>query len=221
MPTSHAVLRNEPDTFYTIQDWLRRPPPRGTPVCPICDSDITTRGELNESRDPHFLHRGASQCPSINQTGPYAGLADVPYDPARRAEVQQYVVDHLYAVLTNCRTLAPGLSIDEFDNLLQAANAHDVWAFRDLRPEFVPYLLVLCQGRFEPNKYRTNPFFFALSRKRRVDALWIHASPATHILRIEIPSAQVTPIAILATPLIEPAWIAAKRDWLRGTFGLR
>jgi hypothetical protein len=166
------------------------------------------------------LHKGGSECPSIAGAGPYAGLADVPTDPAAKQRIQLLVIERCNELYQNCRQLAPGLSISEFEGLVNAAHALNVWSYRNLPPEFLPYVLVLCGGRFEKSAYRKTAFFFMLSLKQRVDALWIHATPAMYILRVAIPTGETRLIPITNERLLTPDWVSGIQANFRARFGL-
>lgn len=192
MSTARAVVAGFPDPLTTEEFITARRSGRVgnniEPVCPWCDSVLTVRADANPMRRSHFLHAPNTHCPTIDAgNAPYQDLARVPADPAQRDERILAVADRIEDIYRRCLRLAPGLSSQEFETVIGAASARNVWSYRDLTFGLIPIVLVLCHERFERRAgFRDEPFFFVLGGTHRsTEDLWIRPQlGTTRLLRV-------------------------------------
>jgi hypothetical protein len=178
--------------------------------------------QIAAGRHPHFLHRPDSRCATINPEGtPYDELADVPRDAEAAHALKSATVERIAELFHNCGRLAPGFDADEFRACLTRAQERDIWSYRGLDSGLLPYVLLLCHGRFEAHaRFRPHAFFFVLPLRQRVDALWIHADSARHLLRIEVPSGEIQSLPVRRERIFMAEWLEpVQAEWRRRLLG--
>lgn len=159
-------------TPYVIKDWLRFHP-NGIPMCVICQTQMSVRGETSE-RKTHFLHKGHSGCPTVKTAGAtYEYLKKLPKVPGASNAVKQFVHDNLYGVFVRMRQYVEALTWEEMEEACKQARKLGVWDLVDLPTDLVPYVLLTCMDQFPVTKFRKRAVFFFLEPSPTPGKFWM------------------------------------------------
>ncbi|MGF6759016.1 hypothetical protein P3T16_006444 [Paraburkholderia sp. GAS42] len=148
----HEALHPTLPNRITAQQYFTeygRPPASRTAVdnrpnarCPFCPQELNT---IAPAKGGHFAHFGGSHwCPSKEKTArPYLDLQPTEPDEASAIRLKQEFRDTWRLHYKELASLAPELAYGEFVELLRRANRLNLWAYRGLLNEHLPYVLPL------------------------------------------------------------------------------
>ncbi|MDD4854593.1 MAG: hypothetical protein PHQ22_09985 [Sulfuricurvum sp.] len=181
----YAVDSNT-NEIVEIGAWLLTRHRRGKPLCRVhnCGVTLTIVGEHNPDRATHFRHPPSTNCPSIlTNAVPYRQLQNVPIDHAQIATIKMVFLNNIHQIFNKCSSLIPNLSFQEFFEIIENAHNLNIWGYRDIDLEYIPYILCTCNPYFvQRTPYRNHPFHFVFSEIQRVDELWINAGNNAHVI---------------------------------------
>ncbi|RQG99131.1 hypothetical protein [Paraburkholderia dinghuensis] len=147
----------------------------------------------------HFAHLPKSDwCPSKEKTaGPYLILTPADPDDEAAEKLKADFRDAWRQHYARLQEIAPGFSHKEFIELLKRANRSNIWAYKDLQPQHLPYILPLLAdfspasgrrqksdtGALEPARRLWLRFMYS-SAVRRAEDLWIRPTGEVKFFRV-------------------------------------
>ncbi|TXC79125.1 hypothetical protein [Paraburkholderia azotifigens] len=211
--------------------------------CPFCPQRMSVVGA---AKGGHFAHLPKSLwCPSKEKTAePYLKLTPTEPDDEAAARLKADFRETWPLHYARLEEIAPGFSHREFIVLLSRANQLNIWAYKDLQLQHLPYILPLladfspATGRQLRNDANANvPVrrlwlrFMYSSEVRRAEDLWIHPSGKVEFFRVSYrPPARSAPrpkdilksveiertdAFLSATPRLLPGFVIAEIEkWL-------
>lgn len=170
-----ALLKGDATrTPRRIDEWLAGKV-SGDAVCPMCRNVLGKRATLTPGRSAHFAHEPGTACPTVNAAHkPYAIFAKVERTtPEEARRVKEYALAHVESIYERARAICPDLTWLEFLPLLVKATELNVWAFKDLDPLYLPYILLACEDEFPArSKKRPSPICFTLEPEAGTAQFW-------------------------------------------------
>jgi len=164
--------------------------------CPFCPQLMST---VAARQGGHFAHLPKSDwCPSKEKTAePYLNLRPAAPDEAAAKLLKAHFRESWRLHYARLAEIAPGLAHTEFIELLVRANRLNIWAYKELRPEHLPYVLTLLAD-FSPASGRRKTSedgvrvparrlwlrFMYSSNVRHADDLWIFPRGETKFFRV-------------------------------------
>ncbi len=160
-------------------DWKRRG--IRPPVCPACGEPLHLYGIHSVKAPAAFHHPDGSQCPLSRSPDPrYAHLVPSDWDLAAGHRLKERFCEkqNLKEGYAACHALCFGhLSATEFLELCRRADRKNVWSYKGITLEVLPYILVTLMD-FPVNETvnRSYPLRLVLQKQPRepIDALWLH-----------------------------------------------
>ncbi len=153
------------------------------PLCPSCGKRLFPWGVHSPNVVSNFHHHEGTLCPLSSTPDPrFAHLLPSGWDLERGRRLyarfcEQENLKQGYAV---CRALCgEHLLADEFVAFCRQACRLNIWAYRDIPLEFIPYILVtladLPRNLNHPGGKRRNAYRYVLSKvdEKEIDFLWI------------------------------------------------
>lgn len=158
-----------------IKDWLVTH--RGqTAGCPVCDQVVTVKAHNSPKVNTHFAHAPKSGCPLTTQAGKaferFTNTERV--SAAEAARVKKYALENIESVYQRAKEICPELLWNEFFSLLEKASQHNIWAFKDFDPRYLPYVLLCCEEVFQGKRGSNRPhsIFFVLEPEASRSEFW-------------------------------------------------
>lgn len=193
--TLHALLPDQlskkktvvtPEEFVAIAgpNWREK---GLLPICPCCGEQIFAWAPHSPRAPSSFHHRKHSTCPLSSNPDPrYSHLrpSGWDFDAGARLKAVFCEPDNLRQGYAVCHRLCKKrLKSLEFVSLCREADRRNVWAYRQLPLEAVPYILVTLmdfleedQSQRETGFPRTYSYRFVLqkpSKASAIDAMWL------------------------------------------------
>lgn len=156
--------------------------------CPICKGPMHIRAGQTKD-DGHFFHIDDRYCSTKKPAArPYLTLFSTTIDPAIIIKNKKFLLDNIEQVYFRVSEIAPLLDFLEFINMLKEANRLNIYAYSNLLPEHIPYILVTLIN-FLPSKSfkkkRELKFLFFYEDKIHSFAeLWINKGFTSNFYRI-------------------------------------
>ncbi|AOO63865.1 hypothetical protein [Sulfurospirillum halorespirans] len=148
--------------------------------CPVCKHDMRLRGGQTQDNE-HFYHVDHnSYCPTKAKNAlPYLILFPTHPDPAIVRANKEFLKNHLEHIYTRILKIAPCLAFkEEFIEILKEASRLNIYAYANLKPEYLPYVLVTLINFLPSRSYqkkRIYKFIFMYDGGiENFDQLWIH-----------------------------------------------
>ncbi|WP_175906851.1 hypothetical protein [Burkholderia sp. BCC1640] len=164
--------------------------------CPFCSQLMSVVGA---AKGGHFAHLPKSDwCPSKEKTAePYLVLTPTEPDDEAATELKALFRGAWQQHYARLQEIAPGFSHKEFIELLTRANRLNIWAYKDLQPRNLPYILPLLAdfspasgrrqrtdaGVLEPARRLWLRFMYS-SAVRQAEDLWIRPTGEVKFFRV-------------------------------------
>lgn len=148
------------------------------PSCPSCGADLSPYGVHSVTVTSRFDHPNGSNCSLSSTPDPrYAHLSPSEWDmeAGGRLRAAMCEIENLKSVYSACRSLTSTLSGHEFVEMCRQADRRNVWCYKGLTLDWLPYILVTLVDLPATDK-RSYPLRIVLIKKRRdstIDSLWI------------------------------------------------
>lgn len=171
-----AMVHGDPTKrLIRIKDWLVTH--RGkTAGCPVCEQVVTVKAPNSPNVNTHFAHRQNSGCPLTVKAGKafdrFTKTERV--SAAEAARIKQYALNHIESIYQRAKEICPELLWNEFHSLLEKASEHNIWAFKDFDPRYLPYVLLCCEELFQGKRGSNRPhsLFFVLEPEASKSEFW-------------------------------------------------
>ncbi|MFA9208538.1 MAG: hypothetical protein ACEQSN_09885 [Yersinia sp. (in: enterobacteria)] len=145
-------------------------------LCSVCGEMMDVVAEHAPGTSEHFRHERHSLCPTVTKNRiRYESLGSSEYDDEQAINLRNSVSEHMYEVCLTFQALAEGGRISEFRDALKKADEINIWRYRGMTINFVPYILLTFVDMFESKQsvFRDTDFFFVLPPGiRTIDRLW-------------------------------------------------
>lgn len=147
--------------------------------CPICKHDMRLRGGQTQDNE-HFYHIDHNlYCPTKAKNAlPYLTLFPIHPDPAIVRANKEFLKNHLEHIYTRIRAIVPCLDFKEFIKILEEVSRLKIYAYANLNPQYLPYVLVTLINFLPSHSYqkkRKYKFIFMYDGGiENFDQLWIH-----------------------------------------------
>lgn len=155
--------------------------------CPVCNQRLSVVASSTPDSFGHFAHmRGSGFCPTKSKAAaPYAGLP--PRDPDQQAarRIKADFLANWQKHFSRLDWIVKGLAINEFIDVIRAANQERIWEYASLEEFQLPYVFATLMdfppGRSYKNKDGSpvRQLWFRCwfdTSVQRYDDLWIHRS---------------------------------------------
>lgn len=184
--TRHAIYRGEvvtPEAFMALAGADYREEGR-YPTCPACKGRLEPYGVHSTTVPSRFDHPNGSDCPlSSTPDKRYAHLSPHAWDPdgGTRLFAEFCQPENLKSAYMVCKSILGHLTGMEFQRLCFQALRWNVFSYRGITLDILPYILVTLAD-FSVDNDRKHPIRVVLSKpKGPIDALWLH--PEQCVLR--------------------------------------
>ncbi len=179
--------------------------------CEVCDAVLELRAEQSITTSVHLWHGQGSVCPTIiHNRKLYCDLPASAIDNETGLRMRQIVKDNAYLVYNVCNALVEGLKYAEFKSLISKATAKNIWSYKGLQLNYVPYLLLTFHDMFyaKGSKMRDNKYYIILEPSiKNLDDLWNKSDHIKqYIWKISPEKGVLEKIKIKATLDPEPRW---------------
>lgn len=171
----HPVTRQK----VSVQEWELKFKASGLEaLCPVCDNNLFIRNNSAPNGTKHFVHYRGTNCPTVESNRKkYEGFYPTERDKENAIIVKKQVLDNLYLVYLKCWEIMGGkLKHSEFNSMLETAKEREIWLYKGLTFDYVPYVLLVCYGVF--NKRGTDRiervYFVFDANLNNYDDLWNH-----------------------------------------------
>lgn len=145
-------------------------------LCSVCGDMMDIVAEHTPGTSEHFRHERHSLCPTVTKNRiRYETLGASEYDNEQAINLRNSVSEHMYEICLIFQALAEGGRISEFKDALKKADEINIWRYKGLTINFVPYILLTFVDMFESKQsiFRDADFFFVLPPGiRAIDQLW-------------------------------------------------
>ncbi len=196
------------------------------PRCPACGERLYPWGVHSPNVVSNFHHFEGSRCPLSTTPDPrFAHLTPSGWDPGRGRRLYALFCEpeHLKQGYAVCHALCDRhLLADEFVAFCRQACRFNIWAYRDLPLEFVPYVLVTLDDLPRNTHLHTGRRGFAwryvLSKddNREIDCLWM--APGSCRLK-PVFADSGNPVGRIPVRSVPDDWVEARRydtGWITG-----
>jgi len=182
--TRQAVFRGRivtPESFMALAgpDYREK---NEYPTCPSCGNRLEPYGVHSTKVPSRFDHPNGSSCPLSSTPDPrYAHLSPEDWDLDRRDHLYNEFCqpENLKGAYMVCKTIVGKLSGPEFLRPCLQAVQRNVFAYRGITLEILPYILVTLSD-FPANDKRNHPIRLVLSKPNGpIDTLWLHPDQCT------------------------------------------
>lgn len=156
------------------------------PYCPICGEVTDIKAKSSVEIKTHFAHPKGSECPSIEENHEnYSLRSPVERDSDNAEKLIKWVKVNPYFLYKKCKELLDGfLKYQEFAELLNKADENQVWYYKGLTKEVLPYVLFVNHGTFPKiNGCREERVYFIFDKNLYGDDLFLQKE-ITHIWKI-------------------------------------
>ncbi len=204
MPLLRALHASAPSHLLTVNEWIATHG-KVDGICPACGESVLIRGASAPNTDTHFSHYPNAACPTVTgKRDPFRALNDIPHDRSAAVDLVRRARYHMRDLFLSCQGLVTGLTVPEFESLLEIATTRNVWYLKGLNFPLLPFVLVSLHEQFEPNQTRAERMFLVFpSSLRRVDQLWNAAGTGTNIMWRVYPATgnvEVVPVTVNVPP---------------------
>ncbi|MFA6062911.1 MAG: hypothetical protein WC736_09950 [Gallionella sp.] len=142
----HNALHPDSNSKLTVQQHIQNfgnEPSLGERArCPVCLQRLTTVATSSPNAVGHFAHiRDQGYCPTKSISGaPYAGKPPRNPDIVAAKKMKQLFMLNWKNHFTQLDFLVKGLAIDEFIDVINAANKERIWEYASLEEFQLPYI---------------------------------------------------------------------------------
>jgi hypothetical protein len=157
--------------------------------CPVCKRNMTPRSGGGKD-DGHFYHADSAFCPTKEPSArPYLLLRPTVSDPAVTAANIQFAKDNIEKIYSKVWEMTKYLSVkNEFIEILKIAKHLNVYAYANLKPEYLPYIYVTLINFLPSKSYKKQRklkfLFFYESKINSFEELWIDRGFDSELYRI-------------------------------------
>lgn len=147
------------------------------PLCPVCRKELFIRASSTPDKASHFVHYKNSGCPTIDENRKkYEGLRPVEMDFKNAKKIKKEFINNMWLVYQKCNSLCSedpnkkGLNQKQFKKMVDKATENDIWYYKGLTLEYLPYVLLVNYGVFRELKRKC--YFVFDSKLTNYDDLW-------------------------------------------------
>lgn len=181
----YKALDKRNNKIYDVKEWQIKA--RGvTPYCPVCGEVTELKAASSVVMKTHFAHERDSECPLIeNNRSRYAILSPAEQDTKNGNEIIYWTKLNIIHLYNKCREILQGkLKYKEFSEMLERASNKNLWFYKGLTKEVLPYVLIVNYGIFTKGKdSRNEDVHFIFDKDLYGDDLFLHKK-ITHIWKI-------------------------------------
>lgn len=193
--------------------------------CLFCKQRLPARAVGSIKRKAHFWHKRLGEfCPAKDLTKkPYRHLTPTNPDPAAAKRMRKVFREDWEKHYSQVRTFIPGLSAQEFCNLIKRANRQRIWEYADLEAWQLPYIFTTLMDFTPANSFPVNgkPFrtyyfrCFFDSTALCYDDLWINRQNLPELWRVsfKLTGRERTP---KQENMVKAKAFQLSPDWLNG-----
>lgn len=173
---TRIALHPRTNKKVSIQEWeLKYKEEKGCPKCLICDYDLYVRASSSPGVSTHFVHKQGSNCSSIGDNRKrYDTLFPREKDYVNAKKLKKTLLSNMELVFQKCKSIfGKGFRRKDFRNVIHKASERDIWLYKGLTMEYLPYVLLVNYGIFQKNEYREKVYFVFDAKLSRYEDLWI------------------------------------------------
>ncbi|MEI4802014.1 hypothetical protein WAZ07_11880 [Bacillus sp. FJAT-51639] len=189
-------------------------------ICPVCEVDIRVDAEQSLVKSAYFRHPSNSICPTIKKNRvDYSNSLSSQIDRENGEKIIEYVKNHSFDIFNKCTTLADGLSVSEFRELIKIANDKKLWYQQGLTSLYIPYVLLTFKDKFkesEGGKTRNDDFYFVLEPSvQTLEQLWGKSTKIKqNIWKIYLSEGKDLQDYTIQEDLISPEWFSNTQSYI-------
>ncbi|MDJ0285335.1 MULTISPECIES: hypothetical protein [Bacillus] len=182
---ARSALHPKTNEKISIEDWelyYKEIKPR----CMICGNDLYIRSGNTPSSAKHFIHFPHSNCPSIpNNRERYNKLKPIEKDYKNAKSVKKQFLSNMWTVYEKCRSLLDGeLKLKDFKDMVSRATEKNIWLYKSLTLDYLPYVLLVNYGVFQKGRKRNKVYLVLDSQLSNYEDLWIESKIKQKIWKV-------------------------------------
>ena len=178
------ALNKTDNKIYSLDYWERTFIDK-LPYCPVCGEITKIKAAGSVNMLTHFSHPKGTYCPSIKKNhSKYELLPPTERDTDNGEEIINWArvnISHLYF---KCREiLSDRLKYDEFSNMLAKAKVKNIWCYKNLTINTLPYVLIVNFGVYPKIDGRDEDVWYIFDKDMYGDDLFLQKK-ITHIWKV-------------------------------------
>lgn len=155
-----------------------------TPICLVCNNELYVKAYPSPGVTTHFSHYKNADCPLVkDHYQRYQTLRPGIQDKENGEQVKQLFVNNIGIMFAECkRIFGDGLTHAVFKEMIKKATERDIWFYKGLKIEYVPYVLLVNYGVFKKTNKTPKIHFVLDANLSNYDELWNKSKNIKHTI---------------------------------------
>ncbi|MEB2282376.1 hypothetical protein LAV73_20710 [Lysinibacillus xylanilyticus] len=178
------ALNKTDNKIYSLDYW-QRTFTNETPYCPVCDEITEIRAAGSVYMKTHFFHKKGTYCPSVRENhSKYELLPPTERDTKNGEKIINWIRVNISQLYTKCKKILNGrLRFKEFSDMLVKAKEKNIWFYKNLTINTLPYVLIVNFGVYPKIDGRREDVWYIFDKDMYGDTLFLR-NKITHIWKV-------------------------------------
>ncbi|MDI3089774.1 hypothetical protein QJ133_00980 [Priestia megaterium] len=156
-----------------VQDWELFHK-EDTPICLVCSNELYVKAHPSPDVTTHFSHYKNPNCPLVKDHHQrYQILGPGIQDKENGEQIKQLFVNNIGLMFAECkRVFGDNFPHALFKEMVKKATERNIWFYKGLKIEYVPYVLLVNYGIFKKTDKSPKMHFVLDANLTNYDELW-------------------------------------------------